>query len=207
MDYTKVNTEELLKRIRFILYGLKFEWGNAAYRNIPPKAPYEGNALYVDERYIYSTKDIDISRINIPRSFISYFPSEKKLIKAIEYYKEHGSLDKPVIVDNFDRLTLTDNFTRLLVASVFDNTTVPVIEQQDYYRQTLLPYVKATFYKSGKEYIWRVPKNLKVNIGDRVLVETNRKNKKSVIVTVTDIFYSLGDDVAIHKNILKKLKR
>ena len=58
--------------------------------------------------------------------FINKPPKEKKIAEVIEYFNEHGELDKPVVVCIEDgKYKLQDKYLRLIVAKKLGLETIP----------------------------------------------------------------------------------
>ena len=65
------------------------------------------------------------------------------------------------------------------------------------------------FREGGKHYTWKNPKNIELNVGDRVLVRSNNEKtgKKKGVVIVTRVFKSNQRSMLKHKSVIKKLDR
>lgn len=71
-------------------------------------------------------KYIKIEDIQIDHKFIGRSPKEKKVKQVMEYYKERGSLDKPVIVScGKNKYVLEDKYLRYVVAKQLGLTVIP----------------------------------------------------------------------------------
>lgn len=69
--------------------------------------------------YFEGIRSIPINQIEVPPCFKKNRPAEKKIDSLIEYYEEHGHLDKPVtIVFRNDQYVLKDKFLRYYVGKV-----------------------------------------------------------------------------------------
>ncbi len=70
-------------------------------------------------------KEIKVSEIAIDQMFVNKPPKEKKIAAVIEYFNEHGELDKPVVVCIEDeKYKLQDKYLRLIVAKKLGLETV-----------------------------------------------------------------------------------
>lgn len=154
---------------------------------------------------------IRVSNIIVPKSFENSQPSEEKLNKVRAYVDEHGKLDKPIVLDGN---TLTDNYIRYLIAVEFGFEKVPYITSQEYRDREVkeenhMTYIVGKFEDNDKEYIWKVTKNISINVGDKVLVKSKCKNGKNgtAVVTVAQVFTSDSDHMLRHKPVIKKVKR
>lgn len=154
---------------------------------------------------------IKLSKIIVPKSFESSHPSKVKLDKVKTYVNEHGKLDKPIVLDGN---TLTDNYIRYLVAVECGFEKVPYITSQEYRdreikEETPMTYIVGKFEDNDKEYIWKVTKNISIDVGDKVLVKSKCKNGKNgtAVVTVAQVFTSDSDHMLRHKPVIKKVKR
>ena len=150
-----------------------------------------------------------LSEIIVPKSFRQTKPSEQKLNKVRAYVAEHGELDKPIVLDG---QMLTDNYVRYLVATEAGFEKVPCITTQEYREQKIenIPttYIVGKFKNCEKEYIWKVTKNISLEVGDRVQVRSKCKNGKNGIgvVTVVQVFTSDSASMLRHKPVIKKLR-
>lgn len=147
---------------------------------------------------------ITLSEIIVPELFRQTKPSKQKLDKVRAYVIKHGELDKPIVLDG---RMITDNYIRYLVAAEVGLDKVPYITTQEYKEQRVedIPkaYIIGKFKNCEKEYVWKVTKNISLEVGDRVLVCS--KGGKGV-VTVAQIFTSDSVDMLRHKPVIKKLK-
>ena len=154
-------------------------------------------------------ESIRLSKIIVPESFKRSDPIEHKLNKVRDYVREHGKLDKPIVLDGN---MLTDNYVRYLVAKEFGFDEVPCVSTKEYrdVKNTIeMPatYIVGEFKDNPKEYIWRVPNGISVEVGDMVLVKSKFKDDNKAVVTVGRVFQSDDVDMLKHKTVIKKLKR
>lgn len=154
---------------------------------------------------------IKLSEIIVPKSFESSKPNEEKMNSVREYVKEHGKLDKPIVLDGN---MLTDNYMRYLVAIEYGFNKVPYITIQEYRASEIDPdrpmtYIAGKFEDNDKEYFWKVTKNISIEVGDKVLVKSRGKNcnNGTAVVTVVKVFTSDSDHMLRHKPVIKKIKR
>lgn len=152
---------------------------------------------------------IALSEIIIPESFRKSKPSRQKLSKVRAYVTEHGELDKPIVLDG---QIITDGYIRYLVAAEGGFEKIPYITTQEYREQkvenTPITYIIGKFKNCEKEYIWKVAKNISLEVGDKVLVKSKCKNGKNdrKVVTVVRVFTSDSIDMLKHKPVIKKLR-
>ena len=152
---------------------------------------------------------IKLSEVIVPESFKSGKPKEYKMEKVRAYVKEHDKLDKPIVLDGN---MLTDNYVRYLVAMEFGFKKVPYITTQEYRDREVdegkpMIYIAGKFEGNDKEYIWKVTKNISIEVGDKVLVKSKHEGKDSAVVTVVRVFTSDSDKMLRHKPVIKKIKR
>jgi hypothetical protein len=66
---------------------------------------------------VEAPKIIKVDSIQISQEYQKLLPSEQKILKAIQYYEEHGSLDQEILlVKAEDGWVLCDGYTRYLAA-------------------------------------------------------------------------------------------
>lgn len=152
---------------------------------------------------------IKLSKVIIPKSFSDSNPQEWKLDRVRKHVKEHGELDKPIVLDGS---MLVDGYIRYLVAKECDFREVPYITVREYREQNQVDdnpvYIVGKFNGSDKEYTWKLTKNIDVDVGDYVLVKSRCKDGSDVAaVLVVDVFASDDPHLLRHKPIIKKLKR
>ena len=155
-------------------------------------------------------KVIKLSDVIIPNKFKDRQPSNKKLDKVRLYVDYHGELDKPLVLDG---MVLTDNYIRYLVALEYGFTNLPYITIQEYresVKNEVSPttYIIGKFKNNNKEYVWKVPDGMNVNIGDRVLVRSKCKDGRNGVkaVTVFDVFNADSSKMKKHKHVVKVIK-
>lgn len=150
---------------------------------------------------------IRISSILIPKSFIDSPPSQKKINRAVTYLKDHGEIDKPIVVKSFRSKKLMDNITRLIAAYELDYKVVAVLTEDEYKCSDFADrkYIMATFHEGGKPYYWQFDTKLKLKVGDKVLVESSHGKLNKNIVTVKEIFESDDPAMKEHKYVVKKI--
>ena len=130
---------------------------------------------------------LKLKDIIIKDSFLKTTPSNVKLNKCRDFYKEFGRTDKCILVDRNN--VLLDNYIRYLVLKENNVETVVVNKLRDNYSETNTFYVFGRHPCSKKEYVWKLPHN-KLNdaenykIGNRALVKT-RYGVKEIIITKT----------------------
>ena len=154
-------------------------------------------------------ESIRLSKIVIPDSFKNSNPVEYKLNRVRVYVQEHGKIDKPIVLDGN---MLVDNYIRYLVAKEFGLDEVPCISSKEYRdRKNVIEmpatYIAAAFKNNPKEYIWRVPNGMSVEVGDMVLVRSKFADDNKAVVTVGRVFQSDDVDMLKHKKVIKKLRK
>lgn len=154
---------------------------------------------------------IMLSEVIVPESFKRSKPSKEKLERVRAYVKEHNKLDKPIVLDGN---VLTDGYIRYLVAIEIGFKKIPYVTLHEHRDREVDPdkpmtYIVGKFEGNDKEYIWKVTKDITLEVGDKVLVKSKCKNGKSgvAVVTVNRIFTSDDDHMLRHKPIVKKIKR
>lgn len=152
---------------------------------------------------------IRLSKIIVPDSFKRSNPTENKLNHVRDYVNEHGKLDKPIVLDGN---MLTDNYIRYLVAKEFGFDEVHCVSSKEYRdRKNVIEmpatYIAGAFKNNPKEYIWRVPNGMSVEVGDMVLVRSKFKDDNKAVVTVGRVFQSDDIDMLKHKKVIKKLRK
>jgi hypothetical protein len=75
-------------------------------------------------------KFIKLSDIIISEDFQNTYPRKWKLDRARTYMAKHGKLDKPIVVDDKNRLL--DNYTRYLVALEFGWEEIECVNMREY---------------------------------------------------------------------------
>lgn len=155
---------------------------------------------------------IKTSDIIVPKVFSDSHPREEKLNRIRVYVDKHGYLDKPVVV-NSDKV-LTDNYIRYLVAVEKGLDNIPCVSTQEYRRMfpeasPTMTYVVGKFHQCDKEYTWKNPKDVAVEIGDKVLVVSKTKHGKNgrAVVTVVNVYKSNNPKLLRHKPMVKVLKK
>lgn len=69
--------------------------------------------------YFEGIRSIPINQIDVPACFKKNRPAEKKIDALLEYYEEHGCLDKPVtVVFRNNKYVLKDKFLRYYVGKM-----------------------------------------------------------------------------------------
>lgn len=152
---------------------------------------------------------IRLSKIIVPDSFKNSKPTESKLDHVRSYVRDHGELDKPIVLDGN---MLTDNYIRYLVAQEFGFREVPCVSSKEYRdRKNVIEmpatYISGAFKNNPKEYIWRVPNGMSVEVGDMVLVRSKFKDDNKAVVIVSRVFQSDDVDLLKHKKVIKKLRK
>ena len=149
---------------------------------------------------------IKVSDVIIPEHFGTTTPRKEKIDSVRKYYVRHGTLDKPIVIN--DKNILTDNYIRYLVAKENGLTEVPYITTHEYMeslkKNIIYTYVVGLFDNYPKEYTWILKRNIPIRIGDRILVSTKSvTGKKSGVVTVVKVYQS--NEYINHKSVIKNL--
>lgn len=142
--------------------------------------------------------DMKLSSIRINPAFLHTSPSETKMNMCRTYFKNHGALDREIVLDH--RWMLTDGYVGYLVLkenNIDDvDAYIRVVDKTPDARPMSKPYwQKDTVYvfgkhpNSNKEYVWRVHQSNKalggcMRVGGKAIVSTRNGNK---VVTITKI--------------------
>lgn len=129
-----------------------------------------------------------LDEIKIPSKYSK--PNSEKLEKCRKYYRNHGQLDRDIIVD--DEGFIRDGYVGYLVLKEFGiKETIVVCNSSmkpQSYKEKETIYVFGCHKPRVKEYCWRVSKGTRyienLEVGHRVIVNTKHGNK---VVTVTRI--------------------
>lgn len=145
------------------------------------------------------TRMIPIGDILIPEHYDMSPPRREKIDKAIAYYQENGKLDTPITVAK-DGI-LVDGYARYLALRELG------VEEAE----CQLPYltlVATHFDPKGKEYIWKIPKGMIVNVGDSLLVPNVYNGKKFKRKIVAErIFQSNNSNDYYHRKVIAVLPK
>jgi len=139
-----------------------------------------------------------LSNIRILPYFQRTPPSEIKMDMCRTYFKNHGVLDREIILDH--RLTLTDGYVGYLVLKengIEDVDSYVRVEARAADSRPVNPpyWTQETTYVFGKhpncdkEYVWRIKKSNKsvdefLRVGGKAIVSTRNGNK---VITITRI--------------------
>lgn len=149
---------------------------------------------------------VAIGEIVVSNRFLKTKPREKKLNEIREHMEKYGTLDKPIILQGD---LLVDGYARYFVAKEYGMKRVPCIQTSELnIVEDCKPiaYIVGRFETSGKEYVWKVPHKITVEVGDTVLVDSKFCKKNRGVVTVVRVFHSDDKDMLRHKSVIKKLK-
>lgn len=150
---------------------------------------------------------IEIWKIVVPNSFAKTKPSEKKLNAVRKHVEKYAALDKPVVLQGD---LLIDGYVRYLVAKEYEMKRIPYVQTSDLKTidENKPPkYIIGRFETSMKEYVWKLPHKVNVEIGDRVLVDSRFNKKNRGVVTVVKVFTSTNKEMLRHKKVIKKLPK
>jgi hypothetical protein len=140
----------------------------------------------------------------IQEDFEYTYPRKTKLDKIRNYICKNRKLDKPIkVYEN----VLIDGYTRYLVAQEYEFEHIPCEIVNVF-------YVSGKLWNSNREYTWKVVDNSVIEVGDRVMVESDsyydKKTKQrcvlTEIVTVTNVFTSDDMNMLRYKSIIKKVE-
>lgn len=123
-----------------------------------------------------------VSEIKIKDSFKQTTPSEEKMKICRDYFKENGKLDRNIVVNK--KGYLCDGYVGYLVLLENGVNEIEVICNQEEVKKDKV-YVFGCHSGNDKEYVWRVPRNVKIesiSVGSSILVQT-RFGVKTVTVT------------------------
>lgn len=158
---------------------------------------------------------MNLSDIIVPGVFKKSKPKESKLSRIRNYVLEHGTLDKPIII-NSDNV-IVDNYIRYLIATEQGLQEVPVVLVEKHRNKRLsqteislpMTYVVGKFYRCDKEYIWKNNKDLTIEVGDKIRVVSKDKHKEKIgtaVVTVTRIFKSDNPNYLKYRPVIKVMR-
>lgn len=154
-------------------------------------------------------KEIKLSEIVIPGLFRNSIPRKEKIERVRKYIYHYGKVDKPITLNG---RFLVDGYIRYLVAMELEMDTIPFIRTLDskkvqYNAKETVSFITGKFSNSQKEYIWKNDKNIKINIGDKVLVKSNdyTTGNYNGIVTVVNMFQSNDPSMLRHKSVIRKI--
>lgn len=152
---------------------------------------------------------ININEIIIPEEFINSCTNENKIQAAMEYYEKHNELDKPVVIKDIKSKELVNNYVRYLVAKQKGLSEIPYLTEEEYEKiyhdiNKECDYICGVFKNNQKEYVWKNPKGIDFEVGDKALVKSE---KSKAVVTVTKVFKTDNPTYLKHKKVFKKLKR
>lgn len=148
---------------------------------------------------------IAIGEIVVSKRFQRNKPREKKMEDVRAHVEKYGTLDKPIVLQGD---LLVDGYARYLVAKEYEMKRVPCIQTSELnvveeHKPTA--YIVGRFETSGKEYTWKLPHKISVQVGDTVLVDSKFCKKNRGVVTVVRVFHSDDKDMLRHKSVIKKL--
>lgn len=132
---------------------------------------------------------IFLNDIIIPKKFKESRPRADKVTKVYNHFMQFGKLDKPIVVNR--QLELQDGYIRYLVLKMNAFTHADVVIQDK------SVYVWGKHKPTGKEYVWKLPHHIAIQVGniypgERLVVAT-RYGKK--VITVTRVTVSSDDPV------------
>lgn len=142
-----------------------------------------------------SIQMITMSDIIISDEFQKTIPKVHKVNRIKDYVKQYGKIDKPVVLSG---KMLLDGYVRYLVAKELGIKEIPCKQ----FKTKPHKYIVGQF-TTGSQYVWKLPDNISVNVGDKVLVMN--KDSKTVVI-VRQIFKSYDKSMRKHKSVLKVVK-
>lgn len=132
-----------------------------------------------------------ISDIHILRQFSNSVPNEHKMEMCRQYYREHGHLDRDIVVNKSG--FLKDGYIGFLVLAknnIEETEVIMLSGEQQVYKQCKTIYVFGRHDTTPKEYCWRVTDKTQgleaLRIGNKALVNTRRGAQKVTIVRVEE---------------------
>lgn len=145
-----------------------------------------------------------IEDIKIKDSFKHTYPSDAKLNACREYFKQHGTIDRQIVVNKNGYLV--DGYIGYLVLceNGVNEVTVSCV---NHVRTEKDVYVFGRHSGNGKEYIWRLSnraRNRHISVGSKVLVDT-KFGVKTAIVTKVEASFIPPADMPI-KRVIRCLK-
>ena len=169
-----------------------------------------------------------LSDIKISEAFANSIPKDEKMQECRTNWKKWNRQDRFVVVDHDN--VLIDGYIMYLVLKEnnVDNVQIKISDRRKkrWYRKNVedwtVPHYKnePTVYiygihpnsKSGKEFMWRVPKSWSefgwedgLNIGDEILVST-KFGIKPIVVTKIKISDKCPVDIPV-KRVVKRLSK
>ena len=153
--------------------------------------------------------EIKLSEIIVPGLFRNSVPRKEKISEIRKYMKYYGKADKPVVLNG---KVLVDGYIRYLIAIEMGMDTISFIRTLDSKKiqnDKKISLITGKFNNCQKEYIWKNDRNIKINIGDRVLVESNNYTTGNCLrtVIVVNIFESDDPLMLRHKSVISKLNK
>lgn len=155
-----------------------------------------------------SIKKMNLFSIIIPTYYSK--PNVKKMNNCREFYKEHGVIDRDIVVNEFG--VMVDGYIGYLVLKENGITEYDVISVADgdksylpNYREMQTTYVFAHHLSGSKEFCWRMTKktmgadNLK--IGSYIVVNTVHGNRLAKVTRIETL-----DKPPIDRNVRKVIK-
>ena len=131
-----------------------------------------------------------ISDIKIQDDFKISIPSNRKLQKCREYFKKYGTIDREIVVNKNDYLV--DGYIGYLVLLENGIEDVEVVStNQNHVNKKV--YVFGCHDGNDKEYVWRMPKKVKVDdnivVGSKILVHTKFGIKTITVTRIETLYY------------------
>lgn len=163
------------------------------------------------------TRTMKLTDIKISKAFANSVPSESKMQECRYNWDLWHCQDRYVVVNQNN--VLVDGYIQYLVLKENDINEVQVKiknksknrKNMPHYKEEPTTYIYGTHNnKSGKEFVWRIPKSWSevgwqdgLNIGDKVLVKT-KFGVKPVVITKIDTLNKCPVDMPV-KKVVKKL--
>lgn len=106
-----------------------------------------------------------LSEIKIPNKFSRSNPNSEKLHSVISHLKATQKLDKSIILSGN---TLVDGYIRYLALKELGYEET----DQIIYRSNIYVWGKHLYSECKKEFVWRLPQDIEIEIGDHLLART-----------------------------------
>lgn len=153
-------------------------------------------------------KTIALSDVIILDMFKKTTPNKNKMEKVRKYVIENGKLDRPIVLNN---KVLKDEYIRYLVAKELGFDRVPYVKSYEKNIDSSIKFPKVTyvvgkFNNNEKRYVWKLTKDIDVNVGDKVLVRSKVHGQtKYNIINVVKVFESSNPKLLRHNVVIGKV--
>lgn len=153
-------------------------------------------------------KTIALSDIIILDMFKKTTPNKNKMDYVRKYAIENGKLDRPIVLNN---KVLKDGYIRYLVAKELKFDRVPYVKSYEKNINNSVKFLKVTyivgkFKNNKKRYVWKLTKDIDVNVGDKVLVRSKVHGQtKYNVINVVKVFESSNPKLLRHNVVIGKV--